>query len=72
LSTIDCLDYSPALSLIAFGSVQGKVGFVDSLTLMPRGYYEAHHREVHAVCFFDKELLLISLALDGEMILWDG
>lgn len=27
---------------------------------------------MHAVCFYDKELLLVSLAVDGEMILWDA
>jgi hypothetical protein len=31
--TIDCLDFSAALDLIAFGGVQGKIGVIDTTTM---------------------------------------
>jgi WD40 repeat protein len=71
-ATIDCLDYSEALDLIAFGGIQGKIGVLDSNTLIFKGLYEAHHCEVAAVYFYDKEKQLISLALDGVLSLWDA
>ncbi len=42
-SFIECLDYSPALDLIAYGETHGKVGFLDSLTLEFKGLFECHN-----------------------------
>ena len=49
--TIDCLDYSAALDLIAFGGVQGKIGVLDSATLTFKGMYEAHSSQIIGVYF---------------------
>jgi hypothetical protein len=51
--TIDCLDYSAALDLIAFGGVQGKIGVLDSATLTFKGMYEAHTCEITGIYFYD-------------------
>lgn len=44
--TIDCLDYSRELDLIAFGGIQGKIGILDSVTLSFKGIYEAFQCEI--------------------------
>lgn len=54
-TTVDCMDYSPALDLIAFGGVSGKVGLLDSTTLCFYGLYDAHNGEVSALYFHDAE-----------------
>lgn len=54
VETVDCLDYSNALGLIAFGGVQGKVVVLDSTTLSFTGLYEAHNCEVEALYFYDE------------------
>lgn len=53
VTTIECLDYSSALDLIAFGGVQGKIGVLDSTTLSFKGMYEAHSSQVIGVYFQD-------------------
>lgn len=45
---------------------------LDSNTLIFKGLYEAHNCEVAAVYFYDKEKQLVSLALDGDLSLWDA
>lgn len=53
VSTIDCLDYSEELDLIAFGGISGKIGVLDSCTLSFKGLYEAHDCEVMSLNFHD-------------------
>ncbi len=55
MTTIDCLDYSSELDLIAFGGNSGKIGVIDSVTLCFKGLYDAHTSEVVAVNFYDAE-----------------
>jgi WD40 repeat protein len=42
-TTVECLNYSPELNLIAFGGVQGKVGVLDATTVTFKGLYDAHN-----------------------------
>jgi hypothetical protein len=70
--TIDCLDYSSALDLIAFGGVSGGVGVLDSTTLSFKGMYPAHLANVTALYFNDPELQMISMSQEGEIALWDA
>jgi hypothetical protein len=51
--TIDCLDYSEQLDLIAFGGIQGKVGVLDSTTLSFKGMHHAHLCEITSLYFYD-------------------
>ncbi len=51
--TIDCLDYSEKLDLIAFGGIQGKVGVLDSTTLSFKGLHDAHLCEITSLYFYD-------------------
>jgi hypothetical protein len=51
--TIDCLDYSEQLDLIAFGGIQGKVGVLDSTTLSFKGMHPAHLCEITSLYFYD-------------------
>jgi hypothetical protein len=53
LATIDCLDYSSKLDLIAFGGIQGKIGILDSTTLQFKGMYDAHLCEITGLYFYD-------------------
>lgn len=53
VATIDCLDYSEALDLIAFGGIQGKIGILDSNTLLFKGMYDAHLTEIIGLYFYD-------------------
>ena len=53
--TIDCLDYSSELDLIAFGGIQGKVGVLDSQTLSFKGLFDAHLCEVTGLYFHDAQ-----------------
>jgi hypothetical protein len=49
--TIDSLDYSSRLDLIAFGGVSGEIGVLDSTTFCFKGMYKAHSTEVAAIYF---------------------
>lgn len=40
-ATVDCLDFSPALDLIAFGGLHG-VGFLDSKTIRFKTLQQPH------------------------------
>ena len=83
-TTVECLNYSPELNLIAFGGVQGRVGVLDATTVTFKGLYDAHNppsagrkgegqgHEVQALYFHDKEKILISVARDSEIIMWDA
>jgi len=70
-ATVDCLDFSPALDLIAFGGLHG-VGFLDSKTIRFKNLQQPHQTEVSGVHFYDSELMMLSLAKDGEIALWDA
>ena len=57
VATINCIDYSSELYLIAFGGVYGKIGVLDSTTMSFIGMYDAHGTtEVSAIYFYEKEL----------------
>lgn len=71
-ATVDCLDYSKALDLIAFGGVSGSIGVLDSTTLSFKGLYPAHAGDVSALYFHDSELQMISMSVEGEIALWDA
>lgn len=66
------LDYSEALNYIAFGGSKGKIGVLDATTLTFKGIYNAHEDKVESIYFYDEELLLITVARDSEVILWDA
>ena len=70
--TIDCLDYSAALDLIAFGGVNGRVGVLESTTLSFKGLHTAHTTDVSALYFHDAELQMVSMSIEGEIALWDA
>lgn len=70
--TIDCLDYSAALDLIAFGGIHGQVGVLDSNTLSFKGIYDAHQNEVFSLSFYDVQMIMITMSNDGEVALWDA
>lgn len=56
MTTINCLDYSKELNLIAFGGNTGKIGVLDSCTLSFKGLYNAYEKlEVASVHFNDAE-----------------
>lgn len=42
VATINCVDYSADLYLIAFGGVHGQIGVLDSTTMSFIGMYDAH------------------------------
>ena len=42
-TTVECLNYSEELNLIAFGGVQGKIGVLDATTVTFKGLYDAHN-----------------------------
>jgi hypothetical protein len=71
-TTVECLNYSEALNLIGFGGVAGKIGILDSTTVTFKGLFEAHAVDVESIYFHDKELLMITVAKDSEMLLWDA
>ena len=66
------MNYSEALNLIGFGGVAGKIGILDSTTVTFKGLFEAHAVDVESIYFHDKELLMITVAKDSEMLLWDA
>lgn len=70
--TIDCLDYSSKLDLIAFGGVTGDIGVIDSTTFSFKGIYKAHSCEVKSLYFYDQELQMITMSQEGEICLWDA
>lgn len=70
-TTVDCLDFSSQLDLIAFGGLHG-VGFLDSRTMRFKSLNQPHTTEVHGVHFFDSQLQLCSMSMDGEVALWDA
>ena len=70
--TINCLDYSTELDLIAFGTVHGQVCVLDSSTMSFVGQYDAHLTEVQQMYFYEKELQMLTMAVDGEVCLWDA
>ena len=70
--TINCLDYSAELDLIAFGTVHGKVCVLDSSTMSFVGAYEAHPTEVQLLYFYEKQLQMLTLSNEGEVCLWDA
>jgi len=70
--TIDCLDYSAALDLIAFGGIHGQVGVLDSNTLSFKGIYEAHQNEVFSLSFYDLQNIMVTMSIEGEVALWDA
>ena len=70
--TIDCLDYSAALDLIAFGGIHGQVGVLDSNTLSFKGIYEAHQNEVFSLSFYDVQNIMLTMSIEGEVALWDA
>ena len=73
VATINCIDYSADLYLIAFGGVHGQIGVLDSTTMSFIGMYDAHaNSEVSAIYFYKRELQMISISLEGECALWDA
>lgn len=71
--TVDVIDYSKALDIIVFGGIQGKICVIDSITLIFKGMYDAHkNTEIVGLNFFDTQRELISLAIDGDVKLWDA
>ena len=56
VQTINCIDYSEDLYLIAFGGVHGQIGVLDSTTMSFIGMFDAHANvEVSAIYFYKKE-----------------
>ena len=73
VQTINCIDYSEDLYLIAFGGVHGKIGVLDSTTMSFIGMFDAHANvEVSAIYFYKKERQMISVSLEGDCALWDA
>ena len=70
--TINCLDYSTELDIIAFGTVHAQICVLDSSTMSFVGQYEAHSNEVQQIYFYEKELQLLTMSNDGEICLWDA
>lgn len=70
-TTVDCLDYSSVLDLVAFGGLHG-VGFLDSRTMRFKCLHQPHLNEVHGVHFYDQQMQLCSMSVDGELALWDA
>jgi hypothetical protein len=58
--------------LIAFGGIQGEIGILDSDTLLPKGFHKAHNSEISNLYFYDKQSLLLSVGLDGDIAIWDA
>jgi WD40 repeat protein len=74
-TTVISLNYSEALNYVAFGGSKGQIGVLDATTLTFKGLYEgenAHEDKVESLYFYDEELLLITVARDSEVILWDA
>lgn len=55
VTTIDCLDYSEELSIIAFGGVSGKMGILDGRTLLCNSLIDAHEAEIVGLNFYDSQ-----------------
>jgi hypothetical protein len=72
LATIDCLDYSSKLDIIAFGGVSGEICVIESTTFSFKGLYTAHTSEVTSLYFDDTELQMISMSHHGDITLWDA
>lgn len=72
VTTVDCMDYSEELSIIAIGGVSGKIGILDGRTLLCNALIDAHEAEIVGLNFFDSQRQLISIAKDGELKLWDA
>jgi WD40 repeat protein len=71
--TVDVLDYSRTLDLIAFGGIQGKLCVIDAATMIFKGMYDAHkNTEIVGLYFYDSQRELVSLAVDGDVKLWDA
>ena len=73
VQTINCIDYSAELYLIAFGGVHGQIGVLDSTTMSFIGMFDAHgNSEVSKIYFYKKERQMISVSLEGDCALWDA
>ena len=70
--SVECLDYSAKLDLIAFGGVSGHVVVLDSQTLSFKGKYRAAVSDVNALFFNDPELQMITVSLMGDVSVWDA
>ena len=73
VQTINCIDYSEDLYLIAFGGVRGQIGVLDSTTMSFIGMYDTPSNvEVSAIYFYHKEKQMISVSIEGDCSLWDA
>lgn len=70
--TITALDYSSKTGLIAVGGVEGRVAVFDPSAKVLTATAKAHDAEVMDVYFYDKQMQLLTIAVDRSIMLWDS
>jgi len=70
--SISCIAYSQDLDIIAYSGVQGKIFVLDQSTKYKIGQIEGHKQEVVMLRFFDKQRQLVSIAVNGQIGLWNA
>lgn len=69
--TINALDYSKRLKLIATGGVEGRLIIVDPGAKIITKEVKAHNAEIIDVYFYDAHYQIITIAIDRTVHLWD-